>query len=459
MKSEKKTTLVSIAEDGSGVHEEDASNSRLEQEDSKQALKINSDRIISSNAASSDLTVQKEGCQKSSNGESKRTAEPEESKTHDPGQGMRQKRTRQRKRKEKESVFSLSKPKRPRTAYNFFVREERPKIVKLLNENESNEHSKISGKGGVSFESIGKVLGQRWNTLDPHIKAKYEALASEDTNRYTEETKNFYTRMYLHPDIKDVQDSTSSIEFQLTNPTDEKTPSTTTSLHASTNTDQQTFPSAVAEQYLNHVSNMVSSHDTSQPLAPSSSAALVQGQAKAQLPPQAKAQLPPQQVQQSFQAQSQDPILVSSFQPHSSIYAQAPFYQQTQLAHNNLQSPLAFDMGNFLTQYAGFLNNPQNLMNSLNQFQGVLTQYSVPSQSYSIDTAQHPSTVNPPAADQPTEANNTAPIAQQILANPAPLPFGNSANPPPSFGLNFPQSQQQGAAPVNSGDAFLYVPS
>lgn len=75
------------------------------------------------------------------------------------------------------------KPKRPLSAYNFFFKEEREKILKIVTaedpetvENTPDSEgyidpetlSRLRKEGGkVSFEEMGKVIGQRWKNITP----------------------------------------------------------------------------------------------------------------------------------------------------------------------------------------------------------------------------------------------------------------------------------------------------
>jgi len=102
------------------------------------------------------------------------------------------------------------KPKRPLSAYNFFFKEEREKILKVvLSEDPSkvqtdpdaedflNEETigRLKKEGGkVSFEEMGKIIGQRWKNIDPDRLAKYSEMASEDTERYKTEMQSYNGR-------------------------------------------------------------------------------------------------------------------------------------------------------------------------------------------------------------------------------------------------------------------------
>lgn len=104
------------------------------------------------------------------------------------------------------------KPKRPLSAYNFFFKEEREKILKVVlaedPEKEKAENDpasedflkeeqlgKLRKEGGkVSFEEMGKLIGQRWKNIDPDRLTRFSELAAEDTERYKKEMVDYNGR-------------------------------------------------------------------------------------------------------------------------------------------------------------------------------------------------------------------------------------------------------------------------
>lgn len=46
----------------------------------------------------------------------------------------------------------------------------------------------------VSFDEMGKIIGQRWKNIDPDRLAKYSELASEDAERYKKEMKSYNSK-------------------------------------------------------------------------------------------------------------------------------------------------------------------------------------------------------------------------------------------------------------------------
>ena len=99
-------------------------------------------------------------------------------------------------------------PKRPLSAYNFFFKDERIKIVEALTDDKKPEGNlenediiddemlarlkKEDGK--VSFEELGKLIGQRWKTVDPARLARYSEMARSDGERYKREMIQYNQR-------------------------------------------------------------------------------------------------------------------------------------------------------------------------------------------------------------------------------------------------------------------------
>lgn len=98
------------------------------------------------------------------------------------------------------------KPKRPLSAYNFFFKEERVKIVQVvMGEEGANSNSKepdpvltdeliskLRKEGGkVSFEEMGKLIGRRWKSIGAEQMEYYEKLAGGDTERYKKEMEKY----------------------------------------------------------------------------------------------------------------------------------------------------------------------------------------------------------------------------------------------------------------------------
>jgi len=92
------------------------------------------------------------------------------------------------------------KPKRPLSAYNFFFSDERAKIVAIVEEEVDAKDSDLSEEelsrlrkdtGKVSFEEMGKIIGQRWKDIDAERKEYFDKLAEESAAQYKVAMKKY----------------------------------------------------------------------------------------------------------------------------------------------------------------------------------------------------------------------------------------------------------------------------
>ncbi|GAX10532.1 hypothetical protein FisN_UnNu004 [Fistulifera solaris] len=86
----------------------------------------------------------------------------------------------------------LSKPKRPLSAYNVFFQEERARIVKERELQNSKDAPLDSSKqryqpNGTGFEDLAKEISKRWKSIDKKRLDKCSQLAETDTVRYQKE--------------------------------------------------------------------------------------------------------------------------------------------------------------------------------------------------------------------------------------------------------------------------------
>jgi len=80
-----------------------------------------------------------------------------------------------------------NRPKRALTAYNLFFKEQREQILGDFCRSLHAEHSHHR----IGFEEMGRLIGQRWQKLDRHLRRRYEARAQADKGRYKEELAEY----------------------------------------------------------------------------------------------------------------------------------------------------------------------------------------------------------------------------------------------------------------------------
>ena len=89
------------------------------------------------------------------------------------------------------------RPKRPLSAYNFFFKDERAKMIaeapgEVPSDVVSDHSSSCGGRKRkkqkphrkVGFEEMARVIGRKWKTLDPELRPRYQAMAEEEKKRY-----------------------------------------------------------------------------------------------------------------------------------------------------------------------------------------------------------------------------------------------------------------------------------
>lgn len=110
------------------------------------------------------------------------------------------------------------KPKRPLSAYNLFFKDERKKILESIpakpddNDDELDAEGKKRKKpphGKIGFENLAKIIGQRWQKLEPDRIEHYKKLAGKDMKRYKEQMEAFLTKVENEKKKKFEEDQTS----------------------------------------------------------------------------------------------------------------------------------------------------------------------------------------------------------------------------------------------------------
>ncbi len=102
----------------------------------------------------------------------------------------------------------FEKPKRPMSAYNFFFRDERARILAEAEAKKANSGAEVSAEGPkrmtkrgrrcphgiVSFKELGAIVSKKWKEVPPDVSAKYKLMAKEDSQRYRSEMDEYYER-------------------------------------------------------------------------------------------------------------------------------------------------------------------------------------------------------------------------------------------------------------------------
>ena len=81
------------------------------------------------------------------------------------------------------------KPKRPLNAYNLFFRHERGQLLDSLPERPGGKPRNSHGKLG--FEDMARLVGSKWRSINATKKAKFDALALKEKERYRSEMARY----------------------------------------------------------------------------------------------------------------------------------------------------------------------------------------------------------------------------------------------------------------------------
>lgn len=83
----------------------------------------------------------------------------------------------------------LERPKRPRTAYNYFFHNERQKLIARGNAWAQDEASGRNGK--VAFADMAKIVSAKWKTIGTEDMIYYANLANQDKFRYRRQMEQY----------------------------------------------------------------------------------------------------------------------------------------------------------------------------------------------------------------------------------------------------------------------------
>jgi HMG (high mobility group) box len=99
---------------------------------------------------------------------------------HDARGVLIEDRSKHPRKRSKKAPRDPAAPKRASGAYVFLTNELRPKI--------------LAENPGIKFIELGKLLGERWRSLEPDEKKRYETLAAQDKLRYQREMHEYTTK-------------------------------------------------------------------------------------------------------------------------------------------------------------------------------------------------------------------------------------------------------------------------
>ena len=84
------------------------------------------------------------------------------------------------------------KPKRPLSAYNYFFKEERARLLTKDSESSSQvSDEQRTSTGKIKFENLAKIISSKWQSLDERDLVYYKQKATEDLQRYRKEMEAY----------------------------------------------------------------------------------------------------------------------------------------------------------------------------------------------------------------------------------------------------------------------------
>lgn len=86
--------------------------------------------------------------------------------------------------KSKANKDKSDKPKRPLSAYNLFFRYERERILRNTSQ---PSYKPRRSHGKIGFADLARSVAESWKALEPDDKAKFEAKAAQEKERYERE--------------------------------------------------------------------------------------------------------------------------------------------------------------------------------------------------------------------------------------------------------------------------------
>ena len=103
----------------------------------------------------------------------------------------------------------LTKPKRPLSAYNYFFKSERARILESLPVRAKGKPRRSHGKMG--FQEMARTISTQWKAATEETKDYFKVFAEEDMRRYKKEKKIYEQRRKLLVERKQAEPMRSTI--------------------------------------------------------------------------------------------------------------------------------------------------------------------------------------------------------------------------------------------------------
>ena len=88
------------------------------------------------------------------------------------------------------NLHTMERPKRPRTAYNYFFQDERQKLLQNLPEPARGKR-KGRGHGKIAFADMAKVISAKWKVIDSERMIYYANSSNHDKFRYRQQMEEY----------------------------------------------------------------------------------------------------------------------------------------------------------------------------------------------------------------------------------------------------------------------------
>eukprot|EP00977_Amphora_coffeiformis_P000088 scaffold19_cov169-Amphora_coffeaeformis.AAC.13 len=114
------------------------------------------------------------------------------------------------------AVLSLERPKRPRTAYNYFFHDERQKLLATLPSTGKPKKSGTHGK--IRFGELARTISAKWKVITADQMVHYAGLANIDKMHYREQMDAYKQKLR---ELKDQEEAAAAEPASATNHNEE----------------------------------------------------------------------------------------------------------------------------------------------------------------------------------------------------------------------------------------------